>query len=200
MGRILVSWLSFHFHLDVTKKHFINSLTFLPSSHDVSLPSPGITLSTRWTTRICGSCGIGPNTSWPSSRDACFSITTPSCACLRSTRWRRWLGSRSGMWRTTLPPRPTGTRLRVRVPAFSRDGCTATAKQSHVTHADRALAAVVASDQCHDGHFLSRVCLEALAWHSFRGNGQETRVLVKFGNKCSPVCAVGHKLQWMFRT
>lgn len=75
---------------------------------------PGIIPSMHWTTRTCGSSGTGPNTSWPSSRGACFSTTTPNSACLRSARWRRWREPKIVRSRTTSPLRPTETRLHVR--------------------------------------------------------------------------------------
>lgn len=78
-----------------------------------SFPS-GIIHSTRSITRTCVSCGTGTNTTWPSSKVACFSIITPNFACRRSGRWRRWLALRTGKQRMTLSQRPMEIRLHVR--------------------------------------------------------------------------------------
>lgn len=78
------------------------------------LAFPGITRSTPSTTRTCGSSGIGPNTSWLSCRDACFSTTTPNSACPRSERWRRWREPKTIKLKTTSPPRPTEIKPHVR--------------------------------------------------------------------------------------
>lgn len=74
---------------------------------------PGITRFMPWTIRICDSCGTGPNTSWPSCRDAYFSTTTLNCACLRSARWRRSREPKTDSRRAT-SRRSTETRPHVR--------------------------------------------------------------------------------------
>lgn len=117
---------------------------------------PGIIPSMHWTTRTCGSSGTGPNTSWPSSRGACFSTTTPNSACLRSARWRRWREPKIVRSRTTSPLRPTETRLHVRPSAL--ESAFAGCYYSNEKHRVGLGTCKHTHSYCYDGHFLSCVC------------------------------------------
>lgn len=63
-------------------------------THVFTLLLSGITPFTPWTTRIFASSGTGANTTSLLHEANSSSITIPSCACQKSTRWKRSPGLR----------------------------------------------------------------------------------------------------------
>lgn len=63
-------------------------------THMFILLLSGIILFMPWTTRIFASSGTGANTTSLLHGANSSSTTTPSCACQKSTRWKRSLGLR----------------------------------------------------------------------------------------------------------
>lgn len=91
-----------------------------PKKLTILLCLAGTIPSTSWTTRTSASSGTGASTTSPLQRGSSSSITTPSCAFQRSTRWRPSQEPRGGRRGTTSATRQTATRLLVRPCSSSR--------------------------------------------------------------------------------